>query len=51
MRQGIDKRYIKILYHGNKDINMRPKYGVGKKNNDYGQGFYTTPDLKLANSS
>lgn len=48
MKYGINKKCTKILYHGNKDINMQPKYGVGKKNNDYGQGFYTTPDLQLA---
>lgn len=36
------------LYHGNKDKNMIPAYGRGKTDNDYGQGFYTTPDLELA---
>lgn len=37
-----------ILYHGTKEANLTPKYGFGKKNNDYGQGFYTTPDKELA---
>ena len=35
------------LYHGNKDKDMIPKYGAGKKENDYGQGLYTTPDEEL----
>lgn len=35
------------LYHGNKDKDMIPKYGVGDTNNDYGAGFYTTPDKEL----
>lgn len=35
------------LYHGNKDVNMIPLYGKGLKNNDYGRGFYTTPDAEL----
>lgn len=36
-----------ILYHGNKDANMIPAYGKGSSNNDYGIGFYTTPDAEL----
>ena len=36
-----------MLYHGNKDAGMIPEFGQGKKNNDYGQGFYTTPDKEL----
>lgn len=35
------------LYHGNKDASMIPLYGKGVKNNDYGRGFYTTPDAEL----
>lgn len=35
------------LYHGNKDANMTPLYGKGSKGNDYGRGFYTTPDAEL----
>lgn len=34
------------IYHGNKDKNMIPTYGVGEENNDYGRGFYTTPDIE-----
>lgn len=36
------------LYHGSKDNNIRPTFGLGKPNNDYGQGFYTTPHKNLA---
>lgn len=36
-----------ILYHGNKDKSMIPKYGCGNKDNDYGEGFYTTADKEL----
>ena len=35
------------LYHGNKDKHMIPKFGAGKPENDYGIGFYTTPDPEL----
>ena len=37
-----------ILYHGSDNIVEKPQYGHGKKNNDYGQGFYCTEDLALA---
>ncbi len=36
------------LYHGTTDSVLTPTYGKGKKENDYGQGFYTTPDFRLA---
>lgn len=36
------------LYHGSKRIVMIPEFGKGNTNNDYGQGFYTTEDKKLA---
>ena len=36
-----------MLYHGNQDAVMIPVFGQGKSNNDYGQGFYTTPDKEL----
>lgn len=36
-----------MLYHGNQDAAMIPVFGQGKSNNDYGQGFYTTPDKEL----
>lgn len=35
------------LYHGNKDKDMVPRCGVGSPRNDYGQGFYTTPEKEL----
>ena len=37
-----------ILYHGSDVIVEKPLYGFGKKNNDYGQGFYCSPDIELA---
>lgn len=37
-----------ILYHGSEQIVEVPKFGVGKKYNDYGQGFYCTESLELA---
>ena len=37
-----------ILYHGSVQIVEVPQYGVGKKYNDYGQGFYCTESLELA---
>ena len=37
-----------ILYHGSQQIVEIPKYGVGKKYNDYGQGFYCTENVELA---
>ena len=36
------------LYHGNKDDSIVPSFGFGKSDNDYGTGFYTTPDKELA---
>ena len=37
-----------ILYHGSQQIVEVPKFGVGKKYNDYGQGFYCTENIELA---
>lgn len=37
-----------ILYHGSDKIVERPTQQGGKLHNDYGQGFYCTPDLNLA---
>lgn len=28
-----------LLYHGSKELNLVPKFGIGKPNNDYGRGF------------
>lgn len=37
-----------ILYHGSEQIVEVPQFGVGKKYNDYGQGFYCTESAELA---
>lgn len=37
-----------ILYHGSKDIIEKPIYHKGKKENDYGFGFYCTENNELA---
>lgn len=36
------------VFHGSKDVNLVPRFGLGSKNNDYGRGFYTTPNKELA---
>ena len=36
------------LYHGSSKDNLVPQWGSGKSNNDYGKGFYLTPDKELA---
>ncbi len=38
----------KKLYHGSSDIIKAPRYGYGKKYNDYGLGFYCTDSLEMA---
>ena len=37
-----------LIYHGSDHIIKQPVYKGGKRNNDYGYGFYTTQDLELA---
>lgn len=37
-----------IVYHGSKDIILKPIYGKGNIRNDYGLGFYLTENLELA---
>lgn len=37
-----------ILYHGSQEIVQMPVFGKGKKQNDYGLGFYCTESLELA---
>lgn len=37
-----------IIYHGSQQTVEVPKYSVGKKYNDYGQGFYCTESVELA---
>lgn len=39
---------IITIYHGNKVKEMTPTYGLGGADNDYGKGFYTTPNIELA---
>ena len=38
----------KIIWHGSSEIVERPVFGLGKKNNDYGLGFYCTEIEELA---
>ena len=37
-----------IIYHGSKDIIMKPEFGKGNRKNDYGLGFYCTESVELA---
>lgn len=37
-----------IIYHGSQQIVEVPKFGIGRKYNDYGQGFYCTESVELA---
>lgn len=37
-----------IIYHGSQQIIEVPKFDMGKKYNDYGQGFYCTENIELA---
>jgi len=39
---------IRKLYHGSSEIIEKPKYGYGKKYNDYGLGFYCTEQIQMA---
>ena len=39
----------RTLYHGSKDRIVKPLFGAGKPNNDYGLGFYCTECEELAN--
>jgi hypothetical protein len=36
------------LYHGSDHIVEYPSFGVGKPDNDYGSGFYTTRIIERA---
>ena len=36
------------LFHGSEKIIEKPEFGLGKKNNDYGRGFYCTENAELA---
>lgn len=37
-----------ILYHGSENIIKEPQLKLGRKTNDYGQGFYCSENLELA---
>lgn len=37
-----------VLWHGSKKIVEVPRFGAGKKHNDYGLGFYCSESLELA---
>jgi len=37
-----------IIYHGSQQIVKLPQFGMGKKYNDYGCGFYCTENIELA---
>lgn len=39
---------MRMLYHGSIDKIIKPKFGFGKRNNDYGLGFYCTEIEDLA---
>lgn len=39
---------MKKIYHGSRGIISNPTYGLGKKYNDYGLGFYCTDHMDLA---
>ena len=36
------------IYHGSEEIIEHPVFGAGRKNNDFGVGFYCTEDKDLA---
>lgn len=36
------------IYHGSQQIVETPQFGIGKKYNDYGLGFYCTENMELA---
>jgi hypothetical protein len=36
------------IYHGSKQIVEVPTFGAGRKNNDFGPGFYCTESIDLA---
>jgi hypothetical protein len=39
---------ILTLYHGSEHIIKEPAFGMGRRNNDYGPGFYCTENPELA---
>lgn len=39
---------MRRIYHGSVKIIEHPQYGAGRKDNDYGPGFYCTEEIELA---
>lgn len=39
---------MRRIYHGSVKIIEKPQYGAGRRDNDYGLGFYCTEDIELA---
>ena len=39
---------VRILYHGSERIVEHPTFGLGRKHNDFGLGFYCTEEKDLA---
>jgi len=39
---------MRVLYHGSAERVDCPRFGFGRRNNDYGLGFYCTEDIELA---
>lgn len=37
------------LYYGSRNLFTKPTFGLGNASNDYGLGFYMTPDKEMAN--
>ena len=37
-----------ILYYGAESLVINPEFGKGNPSNDYGLGFYLTPNYELA---
>ena len=40
--------HLITIYHGSNQIIETPAYGKGKRNNDFGLGFYCTESLEMA---
>ena len=38
----------RLIYHGSALVVSSPEFGKGRKDNDYGRGFYCTEDKELA---
>ena len=45
--QKLIKKGVMPLYHGTKDSDLKVNFNFDNRNNDYGKGFYTTPDPEL----